>query len=96
MKVAESEKEEWQLLAKSHQVSLSELIREKLKNVKSVKKRKVKTVDPELLRAINSIGNNINQISRPDVWKWYVDVVYIKYLELSCLNRKTFYIEKSF
>jgi len=84
MKVAESEKEEWQLLAKSHQVSLSELIREKLKNVKSVKKRKVKTVDPELLRAINSIGNNINQISRRVNENQKFDVV----VELSSIEQQ--------
>jgi len=64
MKVTQSEKSEWQNLAKSYGVSLSELIRQKLKNVKSVKKKRVKTVDPELLRAINAIGNNLNQISR--------------------------------
>jgi len=84
MKVAESEKEEWQLLAKSHQVSLSELIREKLKNVKSVKKRKVKTVDPELLRAINSIGNNLNQISRRVNENQKFDVV----VELSSIEQQ--------
>ena len=84
MKVTESEKEEWQFLAKSHQVSLSELIRQKLKNVKSVKKRKVKTVDPELLRAINSIGNNLNQISRRVNENQKFDVV----VELSSIEQQ--------
>ena len=64
MKVTESEKSEWQILAKSYGVSLSELVRQKLSLTIPVKKKRVKTVDPELLRAINSIGNNLNQISR--------------------------------
>ena len=64
MKVTQSEKSEWQILAKSYGVSLSELVRQKLSLSKPVKKKRVKTVDPKLLRAINAIGNNLNQISR--------------------------------
>jgi hypothetical protein len=64
MKVTQFEKTEWQTLAKSYGVSLSELVRQKLSLTIPVKKKRVKTVDPELLRAINSIGNNLNQISR--------------------------------
>ena len=84
MKVTETEKAEWQLLAKSYGVSLSELIRQKLKNVKSIKKKKVKTVDPELLRAINSIGNNLNQISRRVNENQKFDVV----VELSSIEQQ--------
>ena len=64
MKVSDAEKSEWQTLAKSHRLSLSELVRQKLNDTKPKKMHRVKTVDPELLRAINSIGNNLNQISR--------------------------------
>lgn len=64
MKVTQSEKTEWQTLAKSHHLNLSELVRQKLNDTKPKKAQRVKTVDPELLRAINSIGNNLNQISR--------------------------------
>jgi hypothetical protein len=64
MKVTDTEKSEWQTLAKSHRVSLSELVRQKLNDTKPKKTWRVRTVDPELLRAINAIGNNLNQISR--------------------------------
>ena len=64
MKVTDAEKSAWQNLAKSHKVSLSELVRQSLNQTKPKKVHRVKTVDPELLRAINAIGNNLNQISR--------------------------------
>ena len=64
MKVTDAEKSEWQTLAKSHKLSLSELVRQKLNDTKPKKMHRAKTVDPELLRAINAIGNNLNQISR--------------------------------
>ena len=64
MKVTNAEKSEWQTLAKSHKLSLSELVRQKLNDTKPKKMHRAKTVDPELLRAINAIGNNLNQISR--------------------------------
>jgi hypothetical protein len=64
MKVTDAEKAAWQTLAKSHKLSLSELVRQKLNLTKPKKTHRVKTVDPELLRAINAIGNNLNQISR--------------------------------
>jgi hypothetical protein len=64
MKVTDAEKSQWQTLAKSHRVSLSELVRQNLNQTKPKKIHRPKTVDPELLRAINAIGNNLNQISR--------------------------------
>ena len=64
MKVTDAEKLEWQTLAKSHKMSLSELVRQNLNQTKPKKAHHAKTVDPELLRAINAIGNNLNQISR--------------------------------
>ena len=64
MKVTDDEKLSWHDIAKSHHLSLSELIRQKLNNTKPKKSHRIKTVDPELLREINAIGNNLNQISR--------------------------------
>jgi len=66
MKVTDTEKSTWHDIAKSHHLSLSELIRQKLNNTKTKPKKshRIKTVDPELLREINAIGNNINQIAR--------------------------------
>ena len=64
MKVTDDEKSSWHDIAKSHQMSLAELVRQKLNNTKPKKSHRIKTVDPELLREINAIGNNLNQISR--------------------------------
>ena len=69
MKVDEAEKEKWQKLAASYNMSLSELIRNRLNNLEmppQPKKRKIKTpkVDPELIRQVAAIGNNLNQIAR--------------------------------
>ena len=64
MKVTDTEKSTWHDIAKSHQMSLAELVRQKLNNTKPKKHHRVKTVDAKLLREINAIGNNLNQISR--------------------------------
>lgn len=69
MKVDEAEKEKWQKLATSYNMSLSELIRNRLNNLEmppQPKKRKIKIpkVDPELIRQVAAIGNNLNQIAR--------------------------------
>ena len=69
MKVDETEKSKWAELAKSHDMSLAELIRTRLNDLKlpeakKRKPRKVPKADPELLRQIAGIGNNLNQISR--------------------------------
>ena len=84
MKVTDAEKKTWQSLAKSHHLSLSELIRQKLNNTKPKKLHRVKTVAPELLREINAIGNNLNQISRRINEEQKFDVV----LELSAIEEK--------
>ena len=64
MKVTDTEKSSWHDIAKSHQMSLAELVRQKLNSTKPKKHHRVKTVDAKLLREINAIGNNINQIAR--------------------------------
>lgn len=64
MKVTEEEKAAWQDLANSHNCSLAELVRQKLNDTKPKKIQKIKIVDPALLRELNAIGNNINQISK--------------------------------
>ena len=60
MKVTESEKIKWKAKADDYQITLSELIRNALNRVRP----NTKTANKDLLRAINSIGNNLNQISR--------------------------------
>lgn len=64
MKVTEEEKAKWQTLAKSYNLNLSELVRHKLNNTALKNRKKIKTADPNLVRAVNAIGNNLNQIAR--------------------------------
>jgi hypothetical protein len=70
MKVTPDEKAAWQKLAKQHGVTLSELIRWRLSDTpkppapRTVKRRPPPPVDPQLIRQIAAIGNNINQIAR--------------------------------
>jgi len=65
MKVTQEEKEEWQKLAASYNMSLAQFIRNLINN-KPIENKKViyKKADPEIIRAIAGIGNNINQIAR--------------------------------
>jgi len=61
MKVTQEEKEEWQKLAASYNMSLAQFIRTQINN-KPIKNKKVvyKKADPEF----TAIGNNLNQIAR--------------------------------
>lgn len=69
MKVSPEEKAEWQNLAKRYGVTLSELIRSRLAETpkppepRTVRHRPPPKVDPELIRQIVRIGNNLNQIA---------------------------------
>jgi len=69
VKVSGPEKESWQSLAAADGLTLSDLIRQhmgaaKLVYREPVQKRRVKRVDPALIRELAKIGNNLNQISR--------------------------------
>jgi hypothetical protein len=69
VKVSVSEKESWQSLAEADGLTLSDLIRQhmgaaKLVHREPLQKRRVKRVDPALIRELAKIGNNLNQISR--------------------------------
>lgn len=67
MKVSTHEKIKWQQIAKNRGVTLAELIRSFFDGLPAPKKKRSTqyiTADPKLLRELNSIGNNINQISR--------------------------------
>ena len=64
MKASPEELQEWKELASSHDLKMAELIRLLLSNEKPKRKRAKPNADPQLLRAINAIGNNLNQIAR--------------------------------
>ncbi len=58
------EKAAWQELAKGHGVTLSELIRSLLKEQKPPRRRRtIPQIDPDLIRELARIGNNLNQIA---------------------------------
>jgi hypothetical protein len=69
VKVSESEKDSWSRLAESSGLTLADLIRQQLGAAEMVhrepvKKRRIKRVDPALIRELAKIGNNLNQMSR--------------------------------
>jgi len=72
MKVEPAILEKWHYFAKSKQMHLSDVIKRLMANqelpktvpIKKVPNRKYSKVDPLLIREINAIGNNLNQISR--------------------------------
>lgn len=58
------DKERWQKIAASKGVSLSELVRVTLDGQRLRKRRDPPKVDPDLLRELARIGNNLNQLAR--------------------------------
>lgn len=72
MKVDEMTLASWHEFAKSKQMHLSNVIKRLMSNeelpknirLKKEPKRRYSKVNPLLLRELNAIGNNINQISR--------------------------------
>ena len=58
------EKQRWQVFAENKGVSLSELVRSALGGQRLRKRRDPPKVDPDLLRELARIGNNLNQLAR--------------------------------
>ena len=58
------EKQHWQAIAENKGVSLSELVRSTLKGQRLRKRREPPKVDPDLLRELARMGNNLNQLAR--------------------------------
>lgn len=64
LRVSAEEKAHWQAIAASRGVSLSELIRATLSGQRLRKRRSDPRVDPDLVRELARIGNNLNQLAR--------------------------------
>jgi len=67
MKIPQSKLEHYKNAAKLYDLPLSQLIQRLLDGEplpKQRKKRQIPKADPELIRQISAIGNNLNQISR--------------------------------
>ena len=58
------EKRRWQDIASNKGVSLSELVRSVLGGQRLRKRREPPRVDPDLLRELARMGNNLNQLAR--------------------------------
>lgn len=58
------EKRRWQEIAENKGVSLSELVRSALGGQRLRKRREPPKVDPDLLRELARVGNNLNQLAR--------------------------------
>ena len=58
------EKRRWQEIAENKGVSLSELVRSALGGQRLRKRREPPKVDPDLLRELERMGNNLNQLAR--------------------------------
>ena len=69
VKVSDIEREAWQKIAESNGVTLADLIRQRLGEAEEVgrepkrRKRLTKSADPELIRHLARVGNNLNQIA---------------------------------
>lgn len=64
LRVSAEEKAHWQAIAASRGVSLSELIRAALSGQRLRPRRAAPRVDPDLVRELARIGNNLNQLAR--------------------------------
>ena len=64
MKVSPDQLDRYRELAKAHGISLSRLIKNKLDEVELPKRSTSNKADPDLIREIARIGNNLNQIAR--------------------------------
>lgn len=76
IKVTEAERDEWQAYALSEKMNLSDVFRQLISEkigidaqlvnlpIKKKQQRIMRRADPELLRELAKVGNNLNQISR--------------------------------
>lgn len=64
IKIRLTEDEHAALLTRCTSPKLAEWVRETCLDVRKPKARKIPLVDPQLLRALAGIGNNLNQIAR--------------------------------
>jgi len=76
VKVSDAERKSWQDMAQAQGVTLADLIRQRMGEAAEVgrepkrRKRLTKKADPELLRHLARIGNNLNQIAGwVNTWK---------------------------
>lgn len=70
VKVSDDEHVQWRQLAEAHGVSVADLIRRSVggfrltRRMPPVRRKPPKRVDPELIRELSRIGNNLNQVGR--------------------------------
>lgn len=65
IRATDEQRTRWHATAEARGVSLSDLVRQGLDGVRAVRRRhQPRSVDPDLLRELARIGNNLNQLAR--------------------------------
>lgn len=64
VRCSSAEYQRWQALAASHDGTLSSMVRGLLEGVPPLRQRRTPTTDPQLIRQVAMLSNNMNQIAR--------------------------------
>lgn len=64
IRATEEQRDAWYEKARLKGVSFSELVRQTLDGVRVQRRHQLRRVDPDLLRQLALIGNNLNQLAR--------------------------------
>ena len=64
IRASEEQRDVWYDKARTKGVSFSELVRQSLDGVRVRKRTQLRRVDPDLLRQLARLGNNLNQLAR--------------------------------
>ena len=64
IRVTAEQRDAWYEKARTKGVTFSELVRQSLDGLRVQKRTQVRRVDPDLLRQLAMLGNNLNQLAR--------------------------------
>lgn len=64
IRVTAEQRDAWYEKARTKGVTFSELVRQSLDGVRVQKRTQLRRVDPDLLRQLARLGNNLNQLAR--------------------------------
>ena len=64
IRASEAQRDAWYEKARLKGVTFSELVRQSLDGVRVQRRHQLRRVDPDLLRQLARLGNNLNQLAR--------------------------------
>lgn len=64
IRASEAQRDAWYDKARLKGVTFSELVRQSLDGVRIQRRHQLRSVDPDLLRQLARLGNNLNQLAR--------------------------------